>query len=92
MNKGYLRLQWAREHMPVVSEIRKRFVDEQPFKGVKIGMALHVEAKTGILALLLKEGGAEIKMASCNPLSTDDSVVESLRNDYKVDVYAKKGE
>lgn len=78
--------------MPVVSEIRKRFVEEKPFKGVKIGMALHVEAKTGILSLLLKEGGAEIKMASCNPLSTDDSVVESLRNDYKVDVYAKKGE
>ncbi len=78
--------------MPVVSEIRKRFVEEQPFKGVKIGMALHVEAKTGILSLLLKEGGAEIKMASCNPLSTDDSVVESLRNDYKVDVYARKGE
>lgn len=92
MSNGYLRLQWAREHMDVVAEIRKRFVKEQPFKGVKIGMALHVEAKTGILALLLKEGGAEIKMASCNPLSTDDSVVESLRNDYKMDVYAKKGE
>lgn len=92
MNNGYLRLQWAREHMDVVSEIRKRFVKEQPFKNIKIGMALHVEAKTGILALLLKEGGAEIKMASCNPLSTDDSVVESLKKDYKMDVYARKGE
>lgn len=92
MNNGYLRLQWAREHMDVVSEIRKRFVKEQPFKNIKIGMALHVEAKTGILALLLKEGGADLKMASCNPLSTDDSVVESLKKDYKMDVYARKGE
>ncbi len=92
MSNGYLRLQWAREHMPVVSEIRNRFEKEKPFKGVKIGMALHVEAKTGVLAILLKEGGAEIKMASCNPLSTDDSVVESLRKDYNIDVYAKKGE
>ncbi len=92
MKNGYLRLQWAREHMPVVSEIRKRFESEKPFKGVKIGMALHVEAKTGVLAILLKEGGAELRMASCNPLSTDDSVVESLREDYKMEVYAKKGE
>lgn len=78
--------------MPVVAEIRKRFEKEKPFKGVKIGMALHVEAKTGILAILLKEGGADLRMASCNPLSTDDSVVESLREDYGMEVYAKKGE
>ena len=63
-----------------------------PFKGVKISMALHVEAKTGIFALLLSEGGADVRLASCNPLSSDDSVVESLKNDYNYKVYAKKGE
>ncbi len=78
--------------MDVSAQIRERFVREQPLKGVKISMALHVEAKTGIFALLLREGGANVRMASCNPLSSDDSVVESLRNDYKMDVYAKKGE
>lgn len=91
-NKGYLRLGWARERMDVSAQIRERFIKEQPFKGVKISMALHVEAKTGIFALLLREGGADIRMASCNPLSSDDSVVESLKNDYKMDVYARKGE
>lgn len=91
-SKGYLRLSWAREHMDVISEIRKRFVEEQPFKGIKIGMALHVEAKTGIFALLLKEGGADIRMSSCNPLSSDDSVVDSLKKDYDMKVFAKKGE
>lgn len=91
-NKGYLRLDWARTHMPVSASIRERFLKEQPFKGIRVGMALHVEAKTGIFALLLKEGGAEVHMASCNPLSTDDSVVASLKNDYKMDVNAKKGE
>ena len=78
--------------MDVTSQIRERFIREKPLKGVKISMALHVEAKTGIFALLLREGGAEIRMASCNPLSSDDSVVQSLRDDYKMDVYAKKGE
>lgn len=91
-SKGYLRLGWARERMDVSSQIRERFIRDKPLKGVKISMALHVEAKTGVFALLLREGGADVRMASCNPLSSDDSVVESLRNDYKMDVYARKGE
>ncbi len=91
-SKGFLRLGWARERMDVTSQIRERFIREKPLKGVKISMALHVEAKTGIFALLLREGGAEIRMSSCNPLSSDDSVVHSLRDDYKMEVYAKKGE
>ena len=78
--------------MDVMSAIRKRFSEEKPLKGVKIAMALHVEAKTGVFALLLKEGGATIRMASCNPLSSDDSVVESLKDDYGMEVYARKGE
>ena len=92
MEEGGLRLNWARDHMGVVSEIRKRFVKEKPFKGIRIGMALHVEAKTGIFALLLKEGGADVRLSSCNPLSSDDSVVSSLKKDYSLPVFAKKGE
>ncbi len=91
-NTGYLRLKWARDHMDITSAIRKRFIEEKPFKGIKIAMALHVEAKTGVFAILLKEGGADIRMASCNPLSSDDSVVESLKNDYNIPVFARKGE
>lgn len=78
--------------MDVISQIRPRFMKEKPFKGIKVAMALHVEAKTGIFALLLKEGGASVNMASCNPLSSDDSVVQSLKNDYSMNVFAKKGE
>lgn len=90
--KGYLRLQWAREHMDVMNRIREDFVSAKPLKGIKIGMALHVEAKTGIFSLLLREGGGEVRLASCNPLSSDDDVVSSLREDYSIPVYAKKGE
>ncbi len=91
-SNGFLRLKWARDHMPVSASIRERFLKEKPFKGIKIAMALHVEAKTGIFALLLSEGGAEVRLASCNPLSSDDSVVESLKKDYNYMVYARKGE
>ncbi len=92
LNKGYLRLNWARERMDVIAQIRKRFIEEKPLKGIKIAMALHVEAKTGVFAILLKEGGADLRMASCNPLSSDDSVVESLKSDFGMEVFARKGE
>lgn len=90
--KGSLRLKWAYEHMPVMKEIDKRFKKELPLEGLKIGMALHTEAKTGVLAITLANAGAKIRLASCNPLSTDDSVSLALREEYGLDVYAKKGE
>ncbi len=89
--EGQNRLDWAYAHMGVIQKIRERFMEEKPFEGLKIGMALHVEAKTGILALTLRDGGANVRLASCNPLSTDDSVVEALR-ERGLNVYAKKGE
>jgi adenosylhomocysteinase len=92
LKKGSLRLKWAYEHMPVMKEIDGRFRKERPFDGMKIGMALHTEAKTGVLAITLANGGAEIRLASCNPLSTDDSVSLALREEYGLDVHAKKGE
>ncbi len=91
LKDGKLKLEWAREHMPVLKIIAERFSEEKTFKGLRIGMALHVEAKTGVLALTLRESGAKVRLASCNPLSTDDDVVAALR-DLGMEVYAKKGE
>jgi len=92
LKKGSLRLHWAESHMPVLKDVRKRFIDEQPLAGLKIGMALHTEAKTGMLAVTLADAGAKIRLASCNPLSTDDSVALALREEYGLEVYAKKWE
>lgn len=92
LKKGSLRLHWAETHMPVLMDIRRRFKDEQPLAGIKVGMALHTEAKTGMLAITLADAGAKIRLASCNPLSTDDSVALALREEYGLDVYAKKWE
>ena len=92
LEKGTLRLRWAEAHMPVLAAVRERFKKEKPLKGLKVGMALHTEAKTGILAVTIAEAGAEVRLASCNPLSTDDSVALALRENYGLKVYAKKGE
>ncbi len=92
VEKGVRRLEWARAHMSVLQDIKERLVSEGTLKGVKVGMALHVEAKTGILALTLAEAGAKVRLASCNPLSTDDSVATALKEHYGLETYAKKGE
>ncbi len=92
IGKGVRRLEWARAHMGVLQAIRERLVEDGTLKGVKVAMALHVEAKTGILALTLAEAGADVRLASCNPLSTDDSVAAALQSHYGLDTYAKKGE
>ncbi len=78
--------------MDVLNQIGKEIKDNGTLDGLKIGMALHVEAKTGILALTLQEAGAKVRLASCNPLSTDDSVALALNEEYGLDTYAKKGE
>lgn len=92
LDKGIKRLEWAREHMRVLGNIRNDLKKSRVLKGAKIGMALHVEAKTGILALTLKEAGADVRLASCNPLSTDDSIPTALNKRYDLPTFAKKGE
>src|SRR5438876_757124 len=88
--RGARRIEWARDHMPVLSANRDELTQKKNLRGLRIGMALHVEAKTGVLALSLKEAGAQIRLASCNPLSTDDSVAAALAEVHGLDVYAKK--
>ncbi len=88
--RGARRLEWARDHMPVLAAIREELKRSKAVKGLRIGMALHTEAKTGVLALTLREAGAEVRLASCNPLSTDDSVAAALKETHGLDVYAKK--
>src|SRR5947209_20139781 len=90
--RGARRTEWARDHMPVLAAIRESLKQKKTLRGLRIAMALHVEAKTGVLALSLQEAGATIRLASCNPLSTDDSVATALAETYGLEVYAKKWE
>jgi len=90
--RGVDRIEWARAHMAVLSAARVELVRKRTLKGLRIGMALHTEAKTAVLALTLKEAGARVRLASCNPLSTDDSVSQALNKKYDLETYARKHE
>jgi adenosylhomocysteinase len=89
---GALKIEWAKTHMPVTGALRARFAKSRPLKGVSVGLALHLEAKTAALVLALKEAGAQVRVAGCNPLSTDDDVARALRERYGVESYGHRGE
>ncbi len=92
VQKGVKRLEWAKKHMKVLEKVRNELTKKKSLKGQRIGMALHVEAKTGMLALTLREAGADVRLASCNPLSTDDSVSTALNEHFGLPTFARKGE
>ncbi len=90
--KGKLRIEWAGMQMPVLDLIEKRFIDEQPLKGLRIAACLHVTTETANLMRVLKAGGAEAALCASNPLSTQDDVAASLVKDFEIPVFAITGE
>ena len=88
---GRRKMEWARQHMPICESLRAEFEADQPFAGEVVGMAMHVEAKTAILAELLAVGGAEVAITGCNPLSTHDDVSVALDSVEGVTSYAERG-
>ena len=84
-------MDWALQHMPILSHLREEFEESQPFAGQTIGMAMHVEAKTANLVELLADGGAEVAITGCNPLSTHDDVSAALDAHENITSYAVRG-
>ncbi len=91
-NRGKLRIEWASRQMPVLNLIKERFKKEKPLKGTKVAACLHVTSETANLLDTLKAGGADVFICASNPLSTQDDVSASLVKDFKIPVFAVRGE
>jgi adenosylhomocysteinase len=89
---GSARIEWAGQQMPVLAQIRERFVSQHPLQGTRIAACLHVTAETANLVLTLIAGGAEAALCSANPLSTQDDVAAALVFEHGVEVRALRGE
>ena len=87
---GHQKIEWVRDFMPALSGIEERFRREKPFAGLTIAVSVHLEAKTANLGLVLREGGAEVHLTGCNPLSTQDDVAAAMA-DKGVDTYGVYG-
>ncbi|MCQ2495488.1 MAG: adenosylhomocysteinase [Lachnospiraceae bacterium] len=75
---GLRKIEWVRRNCPLLSGIKEEFEKTLPFKGKKIALSVHLEAKTAYLCEVLKSGGAEMYVTGSNPLSTQDDVAAAL--------------
>jgi len=87
---GRKKIEWARQHMPIMTSIAETFGDERPLEGQTVAMAMHVEAKTAVLTEVLAEAGAEVAITGCNPLSTHDDVSAALDANDAITSYAER--
>jgi len=76
--------------MPVLARISRRIAATKVFKGHRVGMCLHLEAKTAVLSETFLKAGAEVAITGSNPLSTQDDVAAAL-SETGVHVYAWRG-
>jgi len=87
---GEEQIKWAEAHMPVLMKIKERFSKSKPFKGVRVGLCLHVTKETAVLAKALVAGGARVALCASNPLSTQDDVAAALAKE-GIEVHAIRG-
>lgn len=90
--EGKLRIEWAKQNMPVLERIKARFLRDKPLKGIHLGACLHVTTETAALMQTLKAGGAKVRVCASNPLSTQDDVSASMVKHDRIPVFAIKGE
>jgi adenosylhomocysteinase len=76
--------------MPLLTVLRDRFESKRPFDGMAIAACLHVTPETAVLAGTLRAGGARVRLAASNPLSTQDDVAVALAES-GVEVHAVAG-
>lgn len=78
---GATKIEWVRRNMPLLGGIEREFAAEKPFKGLRVALSVHLEAKTAYLCKVLAAGGAEMFVTGSNPLSTQDDVAAALVHD-----------
>ena len=88
--EGRRRIDWARQHMPVLHRLLEERLQDGAFAGRRVAVVVHLEAKTACLVLALRAAGADVVAAGSNPLSTQDAVCAALVEE-GVEVHARHG-
>jgi adenosylhomocysteinase len=97
---GRHELRLAEHEMPGLMSLRAEYGDSQPLAGARIAGSLHMTVQTAVLIETLVALGAEVRWASCNIFSTQDTAAAAVvigpkgtKDDPQgVPVFAWKGE
>jgi adenosylhomocysteinase len=97
---GRKEIRLAEQEMPGLMALRQRYGKEKPLKGARVAGSLHMTVQTAVLIETLSDLGADVRWASCNIFSTQDSAAAAVvvgrdgtpSNPKGVPVFAWKGE
>lgn len=76
--EGERRIRWVAQHSPVLNALKESDLCDGALQGRRIALAIHLEAKTAYLALILAEAGAIVTVGGSNPHTTRDDVCAAL--------------
>ncbi|MBN2780730.1 MAG: adenosylhomocysteinase [Candidatus Marinimicrobia bacterium] len=76
--QGQQKIDWAAKWMKVLNRLAERYEKDGSFKGKRVTLCIHLEAKTAYLASVIKRLGAEVWITSSNSMSTKDDVCAAL--------------
>ena len=97
---GRREIRLAEHEMPGLMALRARYAETKPLAGAKIMGSLHMTVQTAVLIETLVQLGADVRWASCNIFSTQDSAAAAAAigpygtpdNPQGVPIFAWKGE
>ncbi|TVQ60688.1 MAG: adenosylhomocysteinase [Phycisphaerales bacterium] len=75
---GRHELRLAEDEMPGLMALRNKYKGKKPLSGIKITGSLHMTVQTAVLIETLTELGADVRWASCNIFSTQDSAAAAI--------------
>ena len=87
-DQGRRRMEWTFQQMPVLQAIRKQLIKDQPLAGIRVSACLEISPTTANFVMTLRDGGAEVTLASDDPATVDDDIAATLVQDYGISVYA----
>src|SRR5690242_21591874 len=97
---GRHEIRLAEHEMPGLMSLRAEFGESKPLAGARITGSLHMTVQTAVLIETLVALGAEVRWASCNIFSTQDTAAAAtvvgpngtVDDPQGVPVFAWKGE
>lgn len=88
---GRKEIEIAEHEMPGLMSLRQKYGKKKPLRGARIMGSLHMTVQTAVLIETLAELGADVRWASCNIFSTQDSAAAAIAKT-GIPVFAWKGE
>jgi adenosylhomocysteinase len=77
-DEGERRIAWVEKYSPLLNSLKERQLADGALNGKRIALAIHLEAKTAYLALVLAKAGAQVTVGGSNPSTTRDDVCAAL--------------